>query len=146
MNRHVNFLGTSVWVSSDSETVSSRRFRLALKPTYSPLTLAAYSVFAGFLVAVALYGMNLSRRGYVWTGRLLTVASSVVPALSLLLPYSENASSFFWLGLFNGIVAVHLYKLETPYFRQVMRNGGRRARWWLPLIFAIPVGLRLWSF
>ncbi|MEB3180670.1 MAG: hypothetical protein VKL59_16830 [Nostocaceae cyanobacterium] len=44
-------------------------------------------------------------------------------------------SSAIALSRLNGLVAISLYTAEKPHFNRAIRNGGKQARWWLPLIW-----------
>jgi hypothetical protein len=97
MGKHINFLGYTLWVSDDgkqlpSETVSSRqRF-------YSAGVLATYSITSNFSVGIFLYSMNLSRRGYLWRGRVLAILSILFLGFLILLRMAHTYS-IDWLRL-----------------------------------------------
>lgn len=131
MDKHVNFLGYTLWVFEDwkqlpAKTISSRqRF-------YSPGILATYCIINNFSVGIFLYSINLSRRGCVGRGRVLGILSVVF--LSFLIFQGSFATSTYRLGLLNILVAAMLYGSEKPHFDRAIRNGSKLARWWLPLI------------
>lgn len=142
MGKHINFLGYTLWVSDGEKqlpgkTVSSRqRF-------YSPSVLATYSIISNFSVGIFLYSINLSRRGYLWRGRVLAILSMLF--LGFLIFQGFFVASTYRLGLLNVLVAAMLYGSEKPHFDRAIRNGSKPARWWLPLIL-IAVIVTIYGF
>lgn len=134
MGKQINVLGYSFWLSdacqpeSDEKTPSNKRF-------YSPGVLAAYCIFANLLVGIILYGINISRRGYLWRGRVLIVLSSLILATSQVLPILESWHTVRSQFFLNGLVALNLYASEKPHFQRAIRHGNQQAKWWLPLIW-----------
>lgn len=136
MGKHINFLGYSLWIVNDKEQPPSEALPLN-RSFYSPGILAAYCVFANFPVGILLYSINLFRRGYLWRGRLLAGLSGLFLVFQVVQRlfvnssnFTENRSEF----LLNALVAVVLYGTERSHFDRAIRNGGKPARWWLPLI------------
>ena len=135
MSKHINFFGYTLWVSDDRKQPPDEAVPLS-RCFYSPGVLASYCIVSNFSVGIFLYSINLARRGYVWRGRLLAILS----ALFLISLVFRNlfAGSLFELRsqlLINGLVAATLYGTEKSHFDRAMRNGGKPARWWMPLIW-----------
>jgi hypothetical protein len=134
MGKHINFFGYSLWRGDDTHPESEEE-QVPTKPLYSPTVLAAYSIFTGLFVGIILYGINISRRGYVWRGRVLIVLSGLIRVLSIFFPTLRQLTTSPWSLLLSTLVAISLYTTEKPHFKRAMRNGGKPARWWLPLIW-----------
>lgn len=138
MDKHINFVGYSIWISDGREQmppeVLSSPHRL-----YSPGVLAAYCVFTDFAIGTVLYGINVFRRGYVWRGSLLAILSVLFLIVRVFVSTTNGyplARSELFL---NALVAICLYKIEKPFFNRAIRNGGRQARWWLPLVWIVAI-------
>jgi hypothetical protein len=135
MGKHINFFGYTFWVSDDGKQPPDQVVPLS-RYFYSPGVLATYCIVSNFSVGIFLYSINLSRRGSVWLGRLLGILSALF--LIFLVFRGVVAGGFFEMRsrlLINGLVAANLYGTEKPHFDRAMQNGGRPARWWVPLIW-----------
>lgn len=133
MGKQINVLGYSFWISdnqpeSDEKIASNKRF-------YSPSILAAYCILSNLFVGIILYGINISRRGYLWRGRVLILLSGLILVTSQILPILESWHTVRSRFLLNGLVAISLYTSEKPHFQRAIRHGNQQARWWLPLIW-----------
>jgi hypothetical protein len=134
MGNHINFMGYSLW-TSDTTPQESDPERAASKPLYSPIVLAAYSMIFNLFVGIILYGINISRRGYVGRGRVLIVLSGLILVTTALVPTNLLSTVQQSKFLLNGLVGLSLYAVEKPHFQRAIRNGDQQARWWLPLIW-----------
>jgi hypothetical protein len=135
MGKHINFFGYTLWVSDDRKQPPDEAVPLG-RCFYSPGVLATYCIVSNFSVGIFLYSINLSRRGYVWRGRLLAILSASF--LIFLVFRDLFTGSFFELRssfLINVLVAATLYGAEKSHFDRATRNGGKPARWWMPLIW-----------
>ena len=121
-----------------TDRISSRQ------PLYSPKVLAAYSLIVNLFLGCILYGVNLSRRGKKWQGRLFVLLSGIGLFLSLLIAIFDGDSQTSLVFLFNGLVAISLYRIEKPHFERAICPPWRIARWWLPLIWIILSIAILW--
>lgn len=133
MIRQVVFLGYSLWVVDDPEQTSLR----PRKPLYHPVAIAAYCMLATLFVGVILYGINVSRRGYPWKGRLFVTLSSILLILWLLFPTVDFVVPIHPSSILNLIVAVNLYAIEKPYFTWAMCRGGSQAKSLVPLAWVL---------
>ena len=142
MTKHINFCGFSLWTSDDIRQGANEELS-AQKSFYSPGVLATYCIFIDLLVGFILYGINISRRGYLWKGKLLIILSILILVIrvfvSLLMPNQLlTLKSQFLLTV---PIALNLYILEKHHFQRAIRHGSKQARWWLPLIWvAVIVG------
>jgi hypothetical protein len=136
MGKHINLMGYSLWISDDTQQESDEEISSS-QPLYSPGVIAAYCIFTSLFVGIILYGINLSRRGYLWRGRVLIASSGSILAASLLPPILDSFSMTLSQSKFllHGLVALSLYKAEERHFQRSIRNGNPQARWWLPLIW-----------
>lgn len=147
MSKHINFLGYTLWVSDDRKQLPDEAVYLS-RCFYSPGVLAAYCLVSNFSVGIFLYSINLSRRGYVWRGRLLAILSaSFLICLACRDFLADNFFEYRSRLLINMLVAIALYGSEKSHFDRAMRNGAKPARWWMPSIWiAIIVVIQLMSF
>ena len=147
MSKHINFLGYTLWVSDDRKQPPDEAVYLS-RCFYSPGVLAAYCLVSNFSVGIFLYSINLSRRGYVWRGRLLAILSaSFLICLACRDFLADNFFEYRSRLLINMLVAIALYGSEKSHFDRAMRNGAKPARWWMPSIWlAIIVVIQLMSF
>jgi hypothetical protein len=134
MSKHINFFGYTLWVSDDRKQPPDEAVSLN-RCFYSPGVLAAYCIVSNFSVGVFLYSINLYRRGYVWRGRLLAMLSALF-LISLVFRELFGGRFLEWRLrlLINWLVAATLYGTEKSHFDRAIRNGGKPARWWIPLI------------
>ena len=147
MSKHINFFGYTFWVWDDRKQLPDKAVSLS-RCFYSPGVLAAYCLVSNFSVGIFLYSINLSRRGYVWRGRLLAILSaSFLICLAFRDFFADNFFEYRSRLLINVLVATALYGSEKSHFDRAMRNGGKPARWWMPSIWiAIVVVIQLMSF
>ena len=131
MSKYINLLGYSLWVPSVSDEANDESAPTA--PLYSPAAIAIHTLIFGLFFGLALYGVNLNRRGERRKGRVFVMGSFALIILSLVLvqPYAPE------LAFLSGLVAFTLYRLEKPHFDYAIRHGGLKARWWLPTLFGI---------
>ncbi len=118
-------------MSDDVEKISDKRL-VSGNHLYSPGILAAYCLFTNLFIGIILYGINISRRSYLWRGRVLIILSGLVLLSKLILDDPTPVRLRF---LLNALVALNLYKIEKPRFQRALRHGYRQAKWWLPLIW-----------
>lgn len=109
---------------------------------YSPATIAAYSWLGSFPLGVLLFGINVSRRGKPAVGRGI-VASAVLLIAALMAAGLAGAELPSMLPL-NIVIALGLWKYETPRYERDLRSDARPARWWLPLLVALAVVALVW--
>ena len=136
MTKHINFCGFSLWTSDELRQGTNEEL-FPKKRFYSPGVLAAYCIFIDLFVGFILYGINISRRGYFWKGKLLIILSVLLLMVrvfvSILLSEKLPITKLFFL--LTAPIALNLYILEKPHFQRAMRHGSQQARWWLPLIW-----------
>jgi len=138
MGKHINFVGYSLWISDDNEQTPTEVLS-STHPLYSPGVLAAYCIFTNFAVGTLLYSINVFRRGYLWRGSLLAILS-VLFLIARVFVSTANGYALARSEVFlNALVAICLYKIEKPFFNRAIRNGGRQARWWLPLVWIVAI-------
>ncbi len=137
MGKHINFFGYTLWVLDNGEQLHNQ-LAASRHRFYSPRVLAAYSIIISFCLGIFLYSINLSRRGYLWQGRVLAALSILLIASQFLQVFLSPSNSFTRYRsefLFNILVAANLYGSEKPHFDRAIRNGGKPARWWVPLVW-----------
>lgn len=132
MTKHINFLGYSTWISSESNHKESILVREHNQSLYSPSVLAGYS-FLVPSIGIILYGINLYRRDEQLKGRVFIIVSCSFIFLSIFIA-RRNTQMMFISNFFSTLIALSLYQLEKPYFNRAMRNGFHKASWWPPLI------------
>jgi len=101
---------------------------------YSPVAIAVYCIV--FLpVGMLLQGRNLLNRGarvmavfYISTALLLATFITIGAALG-------GRAPSMWL--FGAAAAAFVISTESAPFNREIRKGGRRARWWIPLLWVI---------
>ncbi len=138
MSKHINFFGYSLWISDGKEETPIELLS-STRPFYSPSVLAAYCIFTNFAVGTLLYGINVSRRGYLWRGSLLALLSVLFLMVKVFVSTSNRYAIAQSGILLNALVAICLYKIEKPSFDRAIRNGGKQARWWLPLVWIVAI-------
>lgn len=129
MHKHLNVLGYSLWIPDEIKLNSGEL--PVNKPLYSPSVLAAYCILCSLPVGTFLYSLNLSRRGDRTRGRLFAALSGLLFLLYWLFP----SSGWFARGALNTLAGISLYQCEKPYFENLRRYGGKKARWWPPLLW-----------
>lgn len=109
---------------------------------YSPGVLAAYFILGNLPVGMALYALNVARRGDRWIGYLLFFMSAAT-LLALLLAAAGGSSLRTWrlLALFVGL---GIWQIETPAYRQAIRRGAKPAQWWPPLLAVLALAIVVW--
>jgi hypothetical protein len=132
MTKHINFLGYSTWISSESDHKESMLVREQNQSLYSPGLIAIYS-FLVPSIGIILYGINLHRTDEHLKGGVLIIISCSFIFLSMF-TVGHNAQMILIARTFSTLVALSLYQLEKPYFNKAMRNGFHKASWWPPLI------------
>ncbi len=116
---------------------SSVEMNVTGKQFYSPATIGAYCILTSFLVGIALYAVNLTRRGEVWMGRLLIGLVAII-GVGLTIAEFLGRNAFgraFWL--LSILVALALVQMEKGPFKRALANGATRAKWWPPLLWVI---------
>ncbi len=99
---------------------------------YSPGVLAAYFILGNLPIGMALYALNVARRGDRWIGYLLFCMSAVT--LLALLSAAAAGTRLRTLQLLAVLVGLGIWQIETPPYRRAIRSGATRARWWPPLL------------
>ena len=144
MSKHINFLGYTLWVSDDRKQPPDEAVSLS-RCFYSPGVLAAYCLVSNFSVGIFLYSISLSRRGYVWRGRLLAILSgSFLICLAFRDVFADNLFEYRSRLLINALIAIALYGSEKSHFDRAMRNGGKPGRWWMPSIWIAIIVVIQW--
>lgn len=138
MSKHINLFGYSLWIADEILQESEDKLS-PIKPLYSPSALAAYCIFTNLFIGIILYGINIYRRGYLWRGRLFIALSGLILLFSIFVPTMSQFQTIRSGLLLNGPVAISIYTVEKPHFQRVIRHGGKRARWWLPLIWIVSI-------
>jgi hypothetical protein len=140
MGKHINVLGYSIWIPNQADR-EAERLQGRGQSLYSPGILAGYSLLSPSF-GTLLYGMNLLRRNEAIKGIGFIVISCALMIFNILMAGRGNQKLF----LINVLVALSLYQIERHKFDAAIRNGFRRARWWLPLIGVVILLFVSWLF
>jgi hypothetical protein len=110
---------------------------------YSPGVLAAYFVLGNVPIGMALYGLNVARRGERWIGYVL-LASSLLALVLLGLAAMTGRNLRGW-SLLALVLGLGVWQTERGPYRRALRRGATTARWWPPLlaVLALLVALLL---
>jgi hypothetical protein len=126
-----------------AEPLSNEAPPLAGVRLYSPGVLAAYFILGNVPIGMALYGLNVARRGERWIGYVL-LGSSLLALLLLGLAVVAGGNLRGW-SLLALVLGLGVWQIERGPYRRALRNGATRARWWPPLfgVLALLIALLL---
>jgi hypothetical protein len=99
---------------------------------YRPGVLVAYFILGNLPIGMALYALNLARRGDRVLGYFLFGAS--VLALALLLVAAIAGRNLRGWTLLALVIGLAVYGAERGPYRSAVQRGARPARWWPPLV------------
>ena len=99
---------------------------------YSPRVLALYFILGNLPVGLALYGLNVARRGDRLFGY-LALGVSLAGLVALMLAAMAGRSVRGW-ALLGAVVGLAIASLESAPYKRALRNGATTARWWPPLV------------
>lgn len=116
----------------NDELASTDAAALSGVKLYSPGVLAAYFILGNLPIGMALYALNVARRGDRWIGYLLFCMSAAT--LLALLSAAAAGTRLRTLQLLAVLVGLGIWQIETPPYRRAIRSGATRARWWPPLL------------
>ena len=108
---------------------------------YSPGVLAAYFVLGNLPIGMALYGLNVARRGERWLGYALLSASLL--ALVLLILGALAGRNLHGWRLIALVLGLGVWQIERGPYRRALRSGAAPARWWPPLIAVLALMILL---
>jgi hypothetical protein len=109
---------------------------------YHPGVLAAYFLLGNLPIGMALYALNLARRGDRWIGYVLFFMSATA-LLALLLAGIAGTDLRPW-RLLAVLVGLGVWQIETPAYRNAIRRGATPASWWPPLLAVLALALIVW--
>jgi hypothetical protein len=98
---------------------------------YTLGALAAYFVLGNLPIGMALYALNVARRGDRVLGYVLFAASAV--ALVLLILAAEAGRNLRGWTLLALVIGLAMYRLERGPYQMAVQRGATPARWWPPL-------------
>jgi phosphoglycerol transferase MdoB-like AlkP superfamily enzyme len=102
---------------------------------YTPWTLLAYFVLGNLPIGMALYALNVARRGDRLFGYLLFAVSMVTFALLVLAAIA--GPHFKGWTLLALLIGVGVFKMEQIPYRRAVQRGATAAPWWPPLLGVI---------
>ena len=108
---------------------------------YSPGVLAAYFILGNVPIGMALYGLNVARRGERWIGYTLLGLSLLT--LALLVLAAMGGRSLRGWGLLALVLGLGVWQVERAPYRRALRGGAAPARWWPPLIAVLALLIAL---
>lgn len=111
---------------------------------YSPGVLATYFVLGNLPIGMALYGLNVARRGHRPLGYfLIGIALLALVHFMLTVLAGHNLRSLTLLSL---VVGLGVYSAETRPYQAALRRGAKPARWWPPLfaVAALFLAVAIW--
>ena len=123
----------------DDELAPTDASALSGVTLYSPGVLAAYFILGNLPIGMALYALNVARRGDRWIGYLLFCMAAVT--LLVLLSAAAGGTRLRTLQLLAVLVGLGIWQIETPPYRRAIRSGATRARWWPPLVAVVALQL-----
>jgi hypothetical protein len=123
------------------DPVSNEAISLPKVKLYSPGALAAYFILGNIPIGMALYALNVARRGDRWIGYML-FASSAVALVLLVLAAAAGRNLRGW-NLLALVVGLGVWRVEQRPYRQAIRNGAFPERWWPPLVAVLALMILL---
>lgn len=115
-----------------AEPLSNEAHALSGVKLYSPGVLAAYFILGNVPVGMALYGLNVARRGERWIGYVL-LGSSLLALVLLGLAAISGRNLRGW-SLLALVLGLGVWQIERGPYRRALRSGATPARWWPPLL------------
>jgi len=112
---------------------------------YRPGVVAAYTVLS-MPVGLALYGLNLYRRGSRCMGATLTAFAGILYVGVLIdgIVSPTRRYSFLDLGLLPIPLAFGVYRIEAGPCRKAFAHGAKPALWWHPFLVIASTMLVAW--
>ncbi len=129
-----------------------RASQARLTTQYAATTLYPPGVVAGYTllswpVGLALYGLNLYRRGARWTGGVLTACAGAL-FVEMLVDGIISPRRPFNVMLLLQLLAIPLafgvFRIEVDPFRKAFEAGAKAASWWHPLLVIAGIMLVAW--
>lgn len=102
---------------------------------YSPGVLAAYFILGNVPIGMALYGLNVARRGDRWLG--YAVLGSSLLALVLLFLAALAGRNLRGWNLVALVLGLGVWQIERGPYGRALRSGATPAKWWPPLIAVV---------
>jgi len=123
------------------DPVSDDAIPLPRVKLYSPGVLAAYFILGNVPIGMALYALNVARRGDRWIGYVL-FASSAVAFVLLVLAAATGRNLRGW-NLLALLIGLGVWRVEARPYRLAIRNGAAPERWWPPLVAVLALMILL---
>ncbi len=103
-------------------------------PFYSPVVIAVYCVL--FLpIGALLMGLNHWRRNRRGMGVVLLTFAGILVLLFSVAAFLGTRIPLMWI--FGAAAAVFVISSESAPFKHAIKLGGRKARWWPPLLWVV---------
>jgi hypothetical protein len=108
---------------------------------YQPGVLVAYFVLGNLPIGMALYALNVARRGDRAFGYLLFGASALALILLILAAIAgRNLRAWTLIAL---VIGVAVFSMEQRPYRTAVQRGAKPARWWPPLLGVVAMMIAL---
>jgi hypothetical protein len=108
---------------------------------YKPGVLAAYFVLGNLPIGMALYALNVARRGDRILGYFLFGASALALVLLIVVALAgRNLRGWTLLAL---VIGLAVFRIELRPYRVAVKRGAMPARWWPPLLAVVALMLVL---
>ena len=121
------------------EMVSHAERGLSQVRLYSPPVLAAYFILGNIPIGMALYGLNVARRGERWLGYLV-LGSSLVALVLMMVSAMAGGNLRGW-RLLSLVLGVGVWQVERAPYRRAVASGAAAAPWWPPLLAVLALTL-----